>query len=203
MKLFLKSFFKSSLQGLSRLSSYGPALIVMIIAAWSFWMTQTVEVMTKASRSSSVFNQGPDYEVEGFWARSFDAQGHLISLVKGKKAVHDPVSQRLKVEQAQIEAYQAEQTTRAQAQWLWVDDHRQYYELQKDVELTRQGPDKTITQFEGQRVLIDSQAQVIESLEPIRMTRGADVITANSLRYDQATSTIWMKGNVKATFAPR
>lgn len=183
--------------------SYLPALLMALVALWTFWLTQTVDVRESDRSSAAARAEGPDYELTGFVARSFNAQGTLTAVVRGEHAVHDPGPGLLVVTDARMESHRVNGLTRARAKELWVYDDRERFELRGDVQVVRESANLEPLQFEGNRVLVHSQPRVMESPEPVRITRGADVIVAASMMHEESTGVVVLKGAVKATFAPR
>ena len=174
-----------------------------LVAMWTFWLTQTVDVRESDAIQGAPQASGPDYELTDFVARSFNAKGVLTSVVHGVHAVHDPGPGLLVVTDARMESHRENGITRAQAKQLWVYDDQERYELRGEVQVVRQSGDQQPLQFEGTRVLVHSQPRVMESSEPVRITRGQDVIVAASMVHQESTGVVILKGGVKATFAPR
>lgn len=194
-----------------RLSLYLPVLIMGVLALLTYGIVQRTPALDVPEERPLADDQ-PDYRLEDFTLRRYDALGRLTSTLTGTVLSHYPASGTLDVEQARLERLEREQglRQRATAALLRTNDERSVYHLQGDVELVREPlpeaananatPRLTLT---GQTLTWHVDRRLLESDQPVRLTRGSDTLAGNRLRYDERTGITDLQGQVRATLVAR
>ena len=145
-----------------------------------------------------------DYRLVQFTVKSFDASGHMTREVSGQSATHYPATKALHIEDVRI-FFENDVGTRlnAQAQKGISLEAEQQVILSGNAVAVRtadaQGPRMTL-QGEALTVLLEEE-RLISSL-PIRITRGRDVFTAQTMNLDTRGGQYELKGRVKSVLAP-
>lgn len=194
-----------------RLSLYLPMLIMGALALVTYGIVQRTPG-PEAAPDSPLADGQPDYQLENFTLRRYDAQGRLASTLHGTVLSHYPASGMLEVEQARLERQEPEAGVRQQvrAERLRTDDRRSVYHLTGDVLLVQEPlpdtpkgkatPRLTLT---GQTLTWHTDQRLLESDRPVRLTRGADTLMGNRLRYDERSGVTDLQGQVRATLVAR
>ncbi|WP_052231452.1 LPS export ABC transporter periplasmic protein LptC [Tepidimonas taiwanensis] len=194
-----------------RVSLYLPVLLMGALAAISYGIVQRLPPLP-AAPDAPVAPGAPDYRLEDFVLRRYDAAGRLESTLRGQALAHYPDRAVLLVQEADLERWARADGHRlwARAHALQTDDARTVVHLRGDVRVVREalaGTPQTKTTprltFEGQALTWHETQRLLESDQPVRVTRGADVLTGDRLRYDEARGVADVTGRVRATLAAR
>lgn len=194
-----------------RLSLYLPVLLMGALALVTYGIVQRIPGPS-APMDAPLANGQPDYRLERFTLRRYDADGRLGSILSGEVLEHYPANATLLVRDAALERIERAEGTRllARARELRTDDARTVYHLSGDVRLVREAwpaggrPNATprLT-LEGQALTWHTQRRLLESDRPVRLTRGADTLSGDRLRYDERSGIADLQGQVRATLAAR
>ena len=202
-----------------RLSLYLPVGLMGALAVITYGVVRQLPPPVATGEAPLAAGQ-PDYRLERFTLRRYAADGTLETVLRGTTLEHVPAARTLTVEQAQLERLSRDDGTRldARAHTLQTDDDRHRYHLQGDVRVVREPwPNPPATRakqnatprltFEGQTLTWHTQQRLLESDQPVRITRsttrGTDVLLGNRLRYDERTGVAEIDGEVRATLAAR
>lgn len=194
-----------------RVSLYLPVLLMGALAAISYGIVRQLPPLP-AAPDAPVTPGVPDYRLEDFVLRRYDAAGQLESTLRGQALAHYPDRAVLLVQEADLERWARADGHRlwARAHALQTDDARTVVHLRGDVRVVREalaGTPQTKTTprltFEGQALTWHETQRLLESDQPVRVTRGADVLTGDRLRYDEARGVADVTGRVRATLAAR
>lgn len=192
-----------------RVLLYLPLLFMGGLALGTYWLVRT-SPSVDAGGGVATPATGPDYYLEGFVLRAFDADGKLRTEVRGDKATHYPDNQRISVDKISIRSVdRAGQWTNARADRGFTDDAQTYMELRGDARVVREGSPsvkKSTPQrieYRGEHLLIHFEEDVVRSSEPVELLRGnGDRFRADSLLYDNQTQTLQLQGRVRGTLVP-
>jgi lipopolysaccharide export system protein LptC len=202
-----------------RLSLYLPVVLMGALAVITYGVVRQLPPPTAQGETPLSAGQ-PDYRLEHFTLRRYATDGTLETVLRGTTLEHVPAAQTLTVKQAQLERLSREEGTRlhASAHTLQTDDDRTRYFLQGDVRVVREpwrdpvgtGAKPNATPrltLEGQTLTWHTQQRLLESDQPVRVTRstgrGTDVLRGNRLRYDERAGVAELDGQVRATLAAR
>lgn len=194
-----------------RVSLYLPVLLMGTLAAVSYGIVQRLPALPTAP-DTPVAPGAPDYRLEDFVLHRYDAAGRLESALRGLALVHYPDRAALVVQEADLERWARAdgRRLRARAREMHTDDARTVVHLRGNVRVVREalagGPQMKTTPrliFEGQALTWHETQRLLESDQPVRVTRGADVLVGDRLRYDEARGIADVTGRVRATLAAR
>ena len=188
---------------LDRLTIYLPLILFVFLALGSWWLVRSMPELLPPGIDKQL-RQDPDYRLVQFTVKSFDASGHMTREVSGQSATHYPATKALHIEDVRI-FFENDVGTRlnAQAQKGISLEAEQQVILSGNAVAVRtadaQGPRMTL-QGEALTVLLEEE-RLISSL-PIRITRGRDVFTAQTMNLDTRGGQYELKGRVKSVLAP-
>ncbi|MCX7814751.1 MAG: LPS export ABC transporter periplasmic protein LptC [Tepidimonas ignava] len=188
-------------------SLYLPVALMGTLALLTWAVVQRVP--TDHPSPSRALGQGePDYTLHHFTLQRWSAPGQPELLLRGDRLVHYPADARTDIEQAHLQRVVPADATRStlRAHLLQTDDRRVHYTLRGQVRYERTplrpGGAPRLT-LDAEELTWDSERQVLQSTQPVRMTRDADVITANQMRYDERHGLAEWQGQVRATLVAR
>ncbi len=195
-----------------RVSLYLPVLLMGALALGSYAIVQRVP-MPAPPRPQPPLAQGqPDYRLEGFVWHRYRADGTLDLTLSGRQLDHFPVSRDTRVLDAHLLRRDPERGTQTdvKARTLHTDDDRSAYRLEGDVRVVREPLPGTPREKATPRLTLNgetltwlTQEQRLLSDRPVRITRGADTLQGDRLRFDEAHGVLDLEGQVRATLAAR
>lgn len=188
---------------LDQLTIYVPLILFGLLALGSWWLVRSMPELLPAETDKPLRVE-PDYRLEKFTVKSFDASGRMTREISGQSATHFPAKQELHIQKIQIFA-ENELGTRLQAQArLGVSkETAQQVDLTGDVlavrAADRKGPRVTL-KGEAVTALMDEERLV--SSVPVEIVRGGDVFTAQTMDFDTRKGQYELQGQVKSVLLP-
>jgi lipopolysaccharide export system protein LptC len=189
---------------LDKLSVYLPMVVMALLASGSWWLVRSVPELLTQTANKTV-RQEPDYRLADFSVKSFDAHGRLTREVSGDTAQHYPATEALHIAQVRIYA-QGESGTQMNAramQGIATDDGKQVTLIGDAYAI--QHPHDTTPQVElrGARLVALPDEDRVVSADPVHITRGRDVFTAETMDFNSNTGEYLLQGRVRGTLAPK
>lgn len=189
---------------LDRLTIYLPLFLFAILALGSWWLVRSVPELIPPGIDPQL-RQDPDFRLDQFTVKSFDASGRLTREISGQSATHFPATQSLHIEGVRILA-ENEAGTRltAQAQKGISREAEQQVTLSGDAMAVRQA-DKHSPRVElrGETLTAWLEEERLTSERPVRITQGADVFSAQTMNFDVRSGQYELQGRVRAVLPPR
>ena len=188
---------------LDRLTIYLPLILFGLLALGSWWLVRSMPELLPPGVDRQL-RQDPDYQLEKFTVKSFDASGRMTRELSGQSATHFPARQELHIQGIRLFA-ENEVGTRieAQAQKGVSLEKEQQVNLSGNVVAVRsagmQGP-RMVMKSQTLTALVDEERLV--STNPVEIVRGGDVVTAQSMDFDTRNGLYKLQGQVKSTLAP-
>ncbi len=188
---------------LDRLTIYLPLILFGLLALGSWWLVRSMPELLPPGVDRQL-RQDPDYQLEKFTVKSFDASGRMTRELSGQSATHFPAKQELHIQGVRLFA-ENEVGTRieAQAQKGVSLEKEQQVNLSGNVVVVRladmQGP-RMVMKSQTLTALVDEERLV--STNPVEIVRGGDVVTAQSMDFDTRNGQYKLQGQVKSTLAP-
>jgi lipopolysaccharide export system protein LptC len=190
-----------------RLALYLPALVMGFFALGSWWLVRSVPDLHTPMQAKTV-RKDPDYYLNGFSVKSFDATGRQSRELQGAQARHYPEFDILEIDTVQIHALSPEgDRLVARADHAVVQGESTH----NDAEITLTGNANVVrdtlqagpqTELRGQEITAFSQSQRVISDKPVELLRGKDVFTANTMNLNVKTGEYELKGRVKGVIMP-
>jgi lipopolysaccharide export system protein LptC len=188
---------------LDRLTIYLPLFLFAILALGSWWLVRSVPELTPPGIDPQL-RQDPDFRLEQFTVKSFDASGRLTREISGQSATHFPATQSLHIEGVRILAENDEGTRlTAQAKKGISREAEQQVTLSGDAIAVRQADAQSPrVELRGETLTAWLEEERLVSDQPVRITRGADVFSAQTLNFDTRSGQYELQGRVRAVLPP-
>ncbi len=186
-----------------RFSIYLPVLLMGLLALGTYWLARNTP-SAPAARVARAPTHEPDYFMRGFSVKSFDASGRLQSELHGVEARHYPDTETLEIDQARIRSFNAQgMLTVATAKRAISNADGSQVQLIGDAVVTREaGPTAPRMEIRSEFLHAFMDTERVQSHKPVRLTRGADEFTADSLNYDNLDRVLDLQGRVRGVLQP-
>lgn len=190
-------------RSLDRLTLYVPLIIMATLALGSWWLVRSLPELLPTDPDRPV-RTDPDYQLQNFTVKNFDASGQLTRQIRGESATHLPQPNELHIQRIRIFAQNelGSQLT-AEADQGISSDNDNRFTLIGNVRAVRQADARTpLTRLQGERLTaILNEDRLVSSL-PVVITRQRDVFTSQTLDFNTRSGQYLMQGRVKATLMP-
>lgn len=191
-----------------RLSIYLPIMLMGLLALGTYWLVRSTPLLATGTAEQPV-RQDPDYLMERFSVRTFDAEGRLKSEVSGLQARHYPHTDILEIDQVRIRSINSRgHVTVASARRALANNDATEVQLIGDALVVREAAvDRAGTalprvSFSGEFLHAYLEAERIKSHKPVELMRGSDRITAESMDYSNFDQVMELRGRVRGTLQP-
>ncbi len=190
-----------------RLSIYLPVLLMGLLALGTWWLVRNAP-QTQEPRPASVPRHEPDYVMQGFSIKSFDASGRLQSEVQGAVARHYPDTDTLEIDEVRLRSLAADgRIVHAEADRALSNADGSEVQLHGNARVVREAPAaKGMVQprmeFRGEFLHAWPQLERVRSDKPVTLTRGKDRFTADSMEYDNLEQVLQLRGRVRGVLVP-
>ncbi len=187
-----------------RLTLSLPLIVMGLLALGSWWLVRSMPQLLNAPADKPV-RQDPDYRLENFTLKSFDASGRMTREVGGTQARHFPAVDELHIDQIRVFA-QSETGARLNAQAL------RGVATGDGTRVTLTGQASAIREADAQSPRIEVQGHQLVAMVkedrllssyPVKITRDQDVFTAQTLDFNSRSGEYLLAGRVRGTLAPR
>ena len=189
---------------LDRLTIYLPLFLFAMLALGSWWLVRSVPELI-LPRIDPQLRQDPDFRLEKFTVKSFDTSGRLTREISGQGATHFPASESLHIEGVRILA-ENEVGTRltAQAKKGISREAEQQVILSGDAVAVRQADAQSPRiELRGETLTVWLEEERLVSDQPVRITHGADVFSAQTMNFDTRSGQYELQGRVRAVLPQR
>jgi lipopolysaccharide export system protein LptC len=189
---------------LDALSIYLPLIVLALLASGSWWLVRSVPILNSPIANKPV-RQDPDYHLSDFSVKSFNKQGQMTREVSGQKAQHFPAKEALHIEEIRIFA-QNESGDRMDAQarqGIASDDGKQITLIGRAQAIQHARANRPQIELHGERLVALPDEDKVVSDDPVRITRGPDVFTANTMSFNSSTGQYALQGRVRGSLAPK
>ena len=187
---------------------YLPLLIMTGLALATYWLVHTTPAVG-APTAQLPLTHDPDYFMNGFSVRSFDADGRVRSEVLGDKARHYPDTRWLEIDGIRIKSYddKGRLTTATAIRGLTNEDTSEVQLLGNAVVVREASAQEGGTvlprmEYRGEFLHAFMTTERVTSHKPVVLTRGNDRFSADTLDYDNVEQVIQMRGRVRGTLDP-
>ena len=186
---------------------YLPLAFMGLLALGSYWLVRTTPAVVTSDIPRPV-RHDPDYFLEGFTLKTFDASGRIRSEVYGAKARHYPDTQWLEIDGIRIRSFDDKgRLTTAHADHGLTNEDSSQVQLMGNAVVVREpeggaSGNAPRLEFRGEFLHAFMQTEVVKSHKPVQLLRGNDRLSADSLDYDNVEQRLQLKGRVRATLVP-
>jgi lipopolysaccharide export system protein LptC len=189
---------------LDALSLYLPLIVVAMLASGSWWLVRSIPALSSPEANKPV-RQDPDYRLSDFSVKSFNATGQMTREITGKKAQHFPATENLQIEEIRIFA-QNDNGSRMSAkalQGVASDDGTQVTLVGQAQTIQHAQENRPQIELRGERLVALPDEDRVLSDDPVHITRGRDVFTANTMNFNSNTGEYVLQGRVRGTLMPK
>ena len=187
---------------------YLPLLIMAALALATYWLVHTAPLAGAAAEQRPLTHD-PDYFMEGFSVRTFDAQGRVRTEILGEKARHYPDTQWLEIDGIRIKSYDAKGrlTTATATRGLTNEDSSEVQLIGnavvvREAAVATSGPAAPRMEYRGEFLHAFMETERITSDKPVDLRRGEDRFTADAMDFDNLSRVMQLTGRVKGRLAP-
>lgn len=204
MKLHLTAWLR---EGWERFLLYLPLVVMAMLALVTYWMVRTVPAQ-EAARPAVAERHSPDYFMETFTVKSYDAAGRLKSELQGQRARHFSDVQQLEIDNVKIRSIDTKgRVTTATADRGLTNEDGSELQLIGNARVVREatnGPDAAPrVEYRGEFLHAFMDTERVKSHKPVELTRGQDRFTADSMELDNLAQVVQLEGRVRGTLVPK
>jgi lipopolysaccharide export system protein LptC len=187
---------------------YLPLIFMGTLALLTYWLVRTAPPVEGpvAQRTQS---HEPDYFMEGFSVKTYDATGRIRSEVIGNKARHYPDTQWLEIDAIRVRSFddKGRLTTASAVRGLTNEDGSEVQLMGnavvvREAPATRDGKPQPRMEYRSEFLHAFMTTEVVKSHKPVALQRGQDHFTADSLNFDNIEQTLQLQGRVRGTLVP-
>jgi lipopolysaccharide export system protein LptC len=187
---------------------YLPLAFMGILALLTYWLVRTAPPAAQPA-AKTIASNAPDYFLEGFTVKTFDANGRIRSEVSGEKARHYPQTQWLEIDAIRIRSFdeKGRLTTASATRGLTNEDGSEVQLIGKAVVVreaeTAGAAPSPRAEYRGEFLHAFLTTEIITSSKPVELLRGKDRFTADSLAFDNVEQQLLLQGRVRGTLVPQ
>ncbi|MDP2793455.1 MAG: LPS export ABC transporter periplasmic protein LptC [Sulfurisoma sp.] len=174
-----------------------PLLLIGVLAALTFWLQRVAEPQS-ADRSGRG-RHDPDFIVDSFTVRRFNAEGALQHTLAATRMLHYPDDDTTTVIAPRV-TFHATPPTQLTAEQARVSKDAKSVRLERDVRLSR-GTEagRLTTEVTTSRLDVMPDLETASTDAPVTITQGRSVIAGNGLIVDNKTRQTILLGPVRGT----
>lgn len=199
------SFYKNIWE---RFLLYLPLAVMGLLALGTYWLVRvTPEAVGPVSERAA--SHEPDYFMQGFSVRTFDATGRIRTEVFGEKARHYPDTLWMEIDGIRIRSFdtQGRVTTATANRGLTNEDNSEVQLLGNAVVVREAETGKGANaaprmEYRGEFLHAFMTTEKVKSHKPVELLRGEDRFTAESLDFDNVEQVLELHGRVRGTLVP-
>lgn len=187
---------------------YLPLGVMGLLALGTYWLVRSAPDVGGPAVARPLTHD-PDYFMEGFSVRTFDASGRIRTEVLGEKARHYPDTQWLEIDSIHIRSFdvQGRLTTATATRGLTNEDSSEVQLIGNAVVVREADTDKRPNaaprmEYRGEFLHAFMTTEKIKSHKPVELLRGNDRFTADALDFDNVDQVLELHGRVKGTLVP-
>lgn len=199
------SFYKNIWE---RFLLYLPLAVMGLLALGTYWLVRvTPEAAGPVSERAA--SHDPDYFMQGFSVRTFDATGRIRTEVFGDKARHYPDTLWMEIDGIRIRSFdtQGRVTTATANRGLTNEDNSEVQLLGnavvvREAEVSKRANAAPRMEYRGEFLHAFMTTEKVKSHKPVELLRGEDRFTAESLDFDNVEQVLELHGRVRGTLVP-
>ena len=195
-------------QAWDRLALFLPVALMGVLALGTYWLVRSTPGFSEP-RSEQAKRHEPDYFIEQFAVKTFDANGRLKSEVLGAQARHYPDTDTLEIDQVRMRNFNDKgQLTTASANRALSNADGSEVQLMgnavvvREATLGKDGVPTSPMSFRGEFLHAFMDTERLKSHKPVELSRGKDRFTADSLAFDNFDATLELQGRVRGVLIP-
>lgn len=179
-----------------------PLVLMALLALGSWWLVRNAPKPLPAPTERPA-REAPDYLMQGFEIRRFDAQGEARVRVQGQRLRHYESPQRIEIEEATITASAADgREAVLTARNARADPQGRRIELLGQAQVRARAADGRPLRIDSQALTLEGATQQMRTEQPVTVQWGASTLQAQGLQYDHPGRRLELKGPVRAELLP-
>lgn len=187
---------------------YLPLVFMGSLALITYWLVQTspAPMGPVAPRLES---HAPDFYMDGFAVKTYDAGGRIKSEVFGDKARHYPDTLWLEIDAIRIRSFDDKgRLTTATAKRGLTNEDGTEVQLIGNAVVVREAESKLGAnspprmEYRSEFLHAFMTTEKVKSNRPVELLRGPDRFTADSLDFDNVDQVLQLQGRVRGTLTP-
>lgn len=187
---------------------YFPLVSMGILALGTYWLVRSTPP-SGGPAVERVVRHEPDYFMENFSVRTFDATGRVRTEVVGAKARHYPDTQWLEIDNIRVRSFDEQgRVTTATAQRGLTNEDSSEVQLMGEARVVREADSVEIAnpaprmEFRSEFLHAFMHTERVKSHLPVEFLRGGDRFSADRLDFDNVEQVLQLSGRVRATLLP-
>lgn len=178
-----------------------PVALMAALAGVTFWLDRTT--LSDDNGNNGKYRHDPDYMVNNFHVRRFDADGALQHSLTAQRMLHYPDDDSTRVFAPRL-TYHRTPPTHLAADTAWLDKDGKHVELDGNVHIVRESiDDRPPTQIDTSVLYAAPDDEFAHTDAPVTITQGRTVINGTGLETNNKTHISVLYGPVKGTIYPR
>jgi lipopolysaccharide export system protein LptC len=201
----MRSFLR---EGWERFLLYFPLVSMGMLALGTYWLVRSTPPTSGPVAPRAVSHE-PDYFMQDFSVRTFDALGRVRTEVQGVAARHYPDTLWLEVDAIRIRSFdeQGRMTTATAERGLTNEDTSEVQLMGKAVVVreadTRSGANVTPrVEYRSEFLHAYINTERVRSHLPVELVRGKDRFTAERMDFDNVEQALELSGRVRGILMP-
>jgi lipopolysaccharide export system protein LptC len=187
---------------------YFPLISMGLLALGTYWLVRSTPPVS-GSTAQRVVQHEPDYFMENFSVRTFDAAGRVRTEVQGAKARHYPDTQWLEIDSIRLRSFDEQgRLTIATAQHGLTNEDSSEVQLMgqarvvREADISKAGKVEPRIEYRSEFLHAFMNTERVRSHKPVEFLRGQDRFSADSLDFDNVEQILQLNGRVRATLTP-
>lgn len=171
--------------------------MLLLLAGLTLWLERTSQPDAVSQRAA---RHDPDYVIDNFTARRFDAEGKLYQTLEARQMRHYPDDDSTEADLPRM-VYHTEQKTFLNSDTAWIDSGAKTIVLKENVRVTRENAKGPPTQITTSILTVLPDDEIARTQAPVTITQGQTVINGKGLEVNNKTQVSVLGGRVHGTIA--
>jgi lipopolysaccharide export system protein LptC len=177
-----------------------PLVLMGMLALGTWWLVKNSPRPLPA-RVDAPPRAEPDYAMQGFAVRRFEAQGAQKARIEGREMRHYESPERVEIDDARVllrapDGREAWLTARRAV----TDAKGEQVQLLGEATVTTRTADGQPLRIRGESLVFDNPARALRSTEPVRVESGASTLQAAGMVYEHDRRHLALSGPVRAVY---
>lgn len=178
-----------------------PVALMASLAALTFWLDHAAQ-KDDGGRDGKR-RHDPDYVVDRFQVRRFNAAGELQHSLAAQKMLHYPDDDSTSVVAPQL-TYHNTPPTHLSADTAWLDQDGKHVRLDGNVRVVRAATaNRAPTQIDTSVLYAEPDAEFAHTDAPVTLTQGRTVVRGKGMEANNKTRLAVLFGPVRGTIYPK
>jgi lipopolysaccharide export system protein LptC len=179
-----------------------PLLLMGLLALGTWWLVKN-SPRPLAPREAAAPRAEPDYAMQEFLVRRFDAQGEQKVRVQGREMRHYESPERVEIDQARVLVRATDGREALLTARRAVSDPRgERVQLLGEAVVTSRAADGQPLRIASESLELDGPRQRLSSRQAVQVESGASTMRAAGMDYDHLRRHLALAGPIRAVYMP-